>query len=154
METAIVRANCLKNSPVTPEKNAQGMNTADSTSATPITGPVTSSIARIAASRGARPCAIQRSTFSTTTMASSTTMPIASTSPKSESVLRLKPIAAMAANVPTIATGTATRGMSVARQLCRNTSTTTATIRIASRSVLITSKIESVMKGVVSYRIS
>ena len=41
-----------------------------------------------------------RSTFSTTTMASSTTMPMASTRPKSESVLMLKPSASMTAKVP------------------------------------------------------
>ena len=41
----------------------------------------------IAASRGARPAAMLRSTFSTTTMASSTTMPIASTSPNSDRLL-------------------------------------------------------------------
>ena len=57
---------------------------------------------------------------------------------------------AMAANVPTIATGTATRGISVARHFCRKRSTTRPTSRIASRSVFTTSKIESVMKGVVS----
>ena len=48
-----------------------------------MTGPVISSMARMVASRGSSPCAIQRSMFSTTTMASSTTMPIASTSPNS-----------------------------------------------------------------------
>ena len=41
-----------------------------------------------------------RSTFSTTTIASSTTMPIASTRPKSDSMLSEKPNAAIAANVP------------------------------------------------------
>ena len=62
----------------------------------------------------------------------------------------LKPIAAMAANVPTIATGTATNGISVARQFCRKRRTTSPTSTIASRSVFTTSPIESVMKGVVS----
>ena len=150
VDTAIVKANCRKKSPVTPPMNPQGTNTAESTAATPITGPVTSSIAFPAASRGESPSAIHRSTFSTTTIASSTTIPIASTSPKSESVLRLKPMAAMAAKVPTIATGTAMSGMSVARQFCRKSSTTRATSRIASRSVFTTSKIDSVMNGVVS----
>src|SRR5439155_3283514 len=40
-----------------------------------MTAPVTSSMARCAASRGPRPSAMWRSTFSTTTIASSTTMP-------------------------------------------------------------------------------
>jgi hypothetical protein len=47
----------------------------------------TSSIDRRAASSGLKPSARFRSTFSTTTMASSTTMPIASTSPNSDKLL-------------------------------------------------------------------
>ena len=43
------------------------------------------------ASRGDKPGAMLRSTFSTTTMASSTTMPMASTRPNSDSVLIEKP---------------------------------------------------------------
>ena len=50
-----------------------------------------------------------RSTFSTTTIASSTTMPMASTSPNRVSVLIEKPKSSMNANVPTIETGTATQ---------------------------------------------
>ena len=150
VDTAIVRANCRKNSPTIPEINAQGTNTAHSTRATPITGPVTSCMARNAASRGDSPCSIQRSTFSTTTIASSTTMPIASTSPNRERLLRLNPSPAINANVPTIATGTATSGMSVARQFCKKTSTTSATRMIASRSVFKTSAFDSSINGDVS----
>ena len=87
------------------------------------------------ASRGDIPWASQRSTFSTTTMASSTTMPIASTSPNSERLLSEKPSIAMTANVPTSETGTATIGMIVALQFCRNTSTTMNTRMKASISV-------------------
>ena len=56
----------------------------------------------------------------------------------------------MTANVPTMATGTAISGMSVARQICRNTSTTIATRMMASRRALKTSWIDSSMNGVVS----
>ena len=49
-----------------------------------------------------------------------------------------------------IATGTATSGMIADRQFCRNTSTTIATRITASRSVLNTSLIDSLMNGVVS----
>ena len=49
----------------------------------------------------------------------------------------------MAANVPMMATGTATSGISADRQFCRNTSTTMATRITASRSVLNTSTIDS-----------
>ena len=73
-----------------------------------------------------------RSTFSTTTIASSTTMPIASTRPNSERLLSEKPSAAMTAKVPISETGIATIGMIAVRQDCRNTIMTITTSRIAS----------------------
>lgn len=115
-----------------------------------MTGPVTSSIALRAASREDSPRSSQRSTFSTTTIASSTTMPIANTRPKRETLFRLKPIASITANVPTMATGTAIIGIRVARQLCRKTSTTMPTSTTASSSVRTTSRTDSRMNGVVS----
>ena len=63
-----------------PPRNATGMNTAHSTSTIATTAPDTSRIASIAASNGGMLSSrIRRSTFSSTTIASSTTMPIAST---------------------------------------------------------------------------
>ena len=62
----------------------------------------------------------------------------------------VKPKAAMAAKVPTIATGTAMSGIIVARQFCKNTSTTTPTSTTASRRVFTTSLTDSPMNGVVS----
>jgi len=150
VETEMVTANWRKNWPVMPDTNVQGTNTAHKTRATATTGPVTSSIALRAASRGVRPCSSQRSTFSTTTIASSTTIPMASTNPNSERLFSEKSRAAMTANVPMMATGTAISGINVARQFCRKSSTTKATRMIASRSVLKTSTIDSRMKGVVS----
>ena len=76
-----------------------------------------------------------RSTFSTTTMASSTTMPTASTSPNSDRLFSEKPNSAMKKNVPISDTGIATIGMMAARQVCRNRMTTSTTRRIASRIV-------------------
>ena len=61
---------------------------------------------------------------------------MASTRPNSDRLLRLKPSASITANVPTIATGTAISGMSVARHDCKNASTTIATKMMASRSAL------------------
>ena len=87
-------------------------------------GPETSSIASRVASIGDRPMWMCRSTFSTTTIASSTTMPIARTMPKSESVLSEKPSSSMTAKVPTSEIGTATSGMIDARQVWRKTITT------------------------------
>ena len=81
-------------------------------------------------------------------MASSTTMPIASTRPKSERLLRQKPNAGHGREGADERTGTAISGMSAARQFCRNTSTTRATRMTASKSVLDTSLIDSRMNGV------
>ena len=84
----IVTANWRYSSPVNPPRNAIGTNTAVSVSTIAITGPVTSCIALIAASRCDAPSSrMIRSMFSSTTIASSTTMPMASTMPNSVSVL-------------------------------------------------------------------
>ncbi len=61
-----------------------------------------------------------RSTASTTTIASSTTRPIASTRPNRDSVLMLNPNSGKNTNVPISDTGTASSGIRVARQPCRN----------------------------------
>src|ERR1043166_7446209 len=115
--------------------NATGTNTADSTSAMAMMGPLTSSIALWLASSGDKPSSMCRSTFSTTTIASSTTIPIASTSPNSDSVLIENPVASITAKVPTIEIGTAASGMIDARHVCRNNTTTITTINTASNSV-------------------
>ena len=60
----------------------------------------------------------------------------------------------MTANVPTSETGMASSGTSDARQLCRKTSTTSATSPIASNSVFTTSLMLSRTKVVVSYGIA
>ena len=135
---------------MTPVRKAIGTNTAHSTSAIAMIGPDTSFIAWCAAASGLRPSSMLRSTFSTTTIASSTTMPIASTSPNSVSVLIEKPSRYSAANVPTIDTGTAISGMIEARQVCRNRITTSTTSSTASSSVVTTALIESRTKMVVS----
>ena len=73
---------------------------------------------------------------STTTMASSTTMPIASTIANRVEKLIVKPSAAMAAKAPMMVTGTVVAGTKVARQSCRNTRITTSTSTAASIRVL------------------
>ncbi|MCY1302711.1 hypothetical protein D9M70_523880 [compost metagenome] len=83
-----------------------------------------------------------RSTFSTTTMASSTTMPMASTRPNSDSALMEKPKSCMTAKVPINDTGTAARGMIEARQVCRNRITTSTTRATASNRVYTTAVME------------
>src|SRR5580693_8912942 len=120
-----------------------GTNTAQSTSAIAMMGPDTSLIAWWAASHGVKPAWILRSTFSTTTMASSTTMPIASTMPNNVSVLIEYPNRYNHANVPTTETGTAMSGMMDARQVCRNRITTSTTSTTASINVCSTARIDS-----------
>ena len=89
--------------------------------------------------------------FSTTTMASSTTMPMASTRPNSDRLFSEKPKAAITAKVPTSETGMARIGIIAARQLCRKTITTSTTSTMASNRVFSTSVIEArdVFGGVV-----
>ena len=74
--------------PVDPPKKAIGRNTADSTRAIATSAPEISPIDFSVASRAGSPSSrIMRSTFSTTTMASSTSRPIASTMANSVRVL-------------------------------------------------------------------
>ena len=125
-----------------PPRNAVGKKTAINTNVIAITGPVTSSIARIVASRGLRPStSMWCAAFSTMTIASSTTMPIASTKPKSVSRFTVKPTAAIPAKAPMIVTGTVVAGTSVARQSWRKSRITISTRIPASMSVRYTSLI-------------
>ena len=129
---------------------AVGTNTAQSTRVMAMIAPVTSSIALRLASRGERPMAIHRSTFSTTTMASSTTTPMARTRPNSDRLLSENPSSTMQASVPISETGTAIIGTMVVRQFCRKTSTTMKTSTNASMRVWRTLAMDSSMNTVVS----
>ncbi len=101
--------------------NAIGTNTAASTRPMPTSAPVISRMDLRVASTGDSPSSrITRSTFSTTTMASSTSRPIASTRANIVSMLIEKPSAASTPIVPSSTTGTAMVGISVARKFCRN----------------------------------
>lgn len=92
-----------------------------------------------------------RSTFSTTTIASSTSSPIASTMANIVSMLTVKPKSASTAKVPRRTTGTAMVGISVARMLPRKSSMTRNTSTMAITSVLITSLMDTLMKTVESF---
>ena len=122
--------------PVSPGRNAAGRNTEINTSVMPTIGANSASIALIAASWPDMPCSILCAAPSTTTMASSTTMPIASTIANSVDRLMVKPSAAIAAKAPMMVTGTVVAGTSMARQSCRNTRITTSTRKPASIRVL------------------
>jgi hypothetical protein len=93
-----------------------------------------------AALNGATPSSMCRDTFSRTTIASSTTKPVAIVSAIRERLLRLKPHRYMMPKVAIRETGTATLGMSVARQLRRKMNTTSTTRQTATISVRSTSR--------------
>ena len=153
MTTAIatVNANCRYIDPAMPPRNATGTNTAHSTSTMATTAPETSRIASTAASNGAiLRSRIRRSTFSRTTIASSTTMPIASTMANMVSVLIEKPTSHRPAKVPINDIGTTMMGISVARTVCRNRNTTRMTSTAASKMVIVTSLIDDSTNRVVS----
>jgi hypothetical protein len=130
--------------------NAVGMNTAERMIAMAMTGPETSSIAFSDASRGDRPSSMWRSTHSTTTIASSTTSPIARISPNSERVLTENPKTGKRMNAPMSDTGTASIGISVARQPCRKMNTTRMTRSSACQSVVNISCMPAETASVVS----
>ena len=106
--TTSVMANCLYIWPLIPPRNATGRNTAQRESTIATSALATWPMARSAATRGGTfSSAMIRSTFSMTTIASSTTMPIASTRANSVSRLIWKPSIRSPKKVPMIATGTA-----------------------------------------------
>ena len=100
--------------PVAPLKMASGTNTEMSTAVMPITAPEIWPMAFLVACSGGRPSSLMmRSTFSTTTMASSTTMPMTSTMANMVSTLMDMPRYQMPANAPSSEMGTTMVGMSV-----------------------------------------
>ena len=101
---------------------AVGTKTANSTIVVATTGPETSDIAFFAASFAESfSSSISLTVFSTTTIESSTTIPIARTRPNRVRVLMEKPRTIMTANVPIRDTGIVIDGMRVVRQSWRNT---------------------------------
>ena len=137
--------------PVEPGKKAIGPNTAESTRPMPIRALVIWSMDLAVASRGESPSsAMIRSTFSTTTMASSTSSPMASTMANMVSMLMENPNSPSTAKVPRSTTGTAIVGISVARMLPMNSHITRNTSTTASNRVFTTSSMATRTKGVVS----
>ena len=102
----------------------------------PTIGPSSSRMASIEACGPVMPLSMLWAAPSTTMMASSTTMPIASTMANKVAKLTVKPSAHMAAKAPMMVTGTVVAGTSMARQSCRNTRMTMSTRMVASNSVL------------------
>ena len=138
--------------PVDPGKKAMGPNTAASTSPMPMSALVIWSMDLAVASLGESPSsAMTRSTFSTTTMASSTSSPMASTMANMVSMLMEKPNSAKDREGPQQHHRHGDGGnqggpdtFPIKRYMITKTS------RIASKRVLTTSSMATLVKGVVS----
>ena len=149
-EPASVKANSRNSVPVTPPRKPIGAYTAASVIVMETTGPTISRAPFSDACTGGRPSSRCRWMFSTTTMASSTTRPIASTIASSVSRLKLKPAASIRMQTPISDSGMVTTGMITDRSEARNRKITTTTIRTASVSVFSTSSIDDWMNLVES----
>ena len=111
---ARVIPNSRNRRPTSPSINDKGTNTATSTSVVAITANPISLEPSMAARRGFWPSSIRLNMFSSTTIASSTTRPIANTRPNKVNTLMVYPIADITVNVAITDTGTTTAGISVA----------------------------------------
>ncbi len=138
-DTAIASDSVIANSrnsrPISPVISRIGRNTAISERLIDTTVKPTSRAPSSAACMRGLPFSMWRMMFSSTTTASSTTKPVATISAISERLSIEKPSTYIAPKVPMIETGTAAVGISVARQLRRNTNTTITTSATATTSV-------------------
>ena len=142
---ATAMPNSLRSRPAVPRRNPNGVNTATSAMVVAITANPISFVPFVAASSGAS-CSSSwcRKAFSSTMMASSTTMPIAMVSASSVKLLIEKPRKYMIANVATIDAGIASPGMIVARTFRKNTKMINTTRMAAMSNVSRASLIECV----------
>ena len=129
-------ANSVNSRPVRPGAKASGAYTATSVMVIATMAKPTSREPLSAAWNGVMPSSIWRKMFSSITMASSTTRPIASTKANSVSVLMLNPASAISAKAPMSDTGIVNRGMIEARKVRKNTRMTSATRPTASAMVV------------------
>ena len=139
----IVRANSRNNWPTWPPMKISGTNTAIRLKEIDSTVKPTSPAPISAAWNGGTPSSTCRAIFSTTTMASSTTKPVATVSAINERLSSRNPARYMIASVPSSDTTTATAGIVVAFQLRRNRLTTSTTSSVATSSVTSTSLSEA-----------
>ena len=140
---ASVKANSRNRAPVNPPWMPTGAYTAASVMVIEMIGPTSSRAASMAARSGGFPCWMCRSTFSTMTIASSTTSPTERTIASSVSRLMVKPATSIRKTAPISDTGIATTGISTDRNDPRNRKMTKMTIRSVSVSVCSTSLIAS-----------
>ena len=130
-ETAIANAEVKPNDdmkrPTIPAMNPTGRNTASSDSVVAVTAIPISRVPSMAAWNGGIPfSSTKRKIFSSTTTASSITIPTISVSASIVIWFSVKPIAAISPKVATIEVGMAMAVMNVARKFQRKTKTTMA----------------------------
>ena len=130
IEAERTTANSRKRRPIMPGIMRIGMKTAMSEMLIERTVKPISAAPRRAASIGFKPFSMCLVMFSITTIASSTTNPVAIASAISDRLSRLYPQRYMTPNVAISETGTETLGMNVAHPLRRKTNTTRMTSRI------------------------
>ena len=147
---ASVNANSRKSAPVRPPWMPIGRYTAASVIVMAMIGPTSSRAALTAAGKGFSPSWMCRSTFSTMTIASSTTRPTERTIASSVSRLIVNPTISIRKTAPMSESGIATTGMSTERHEPRKRKITTMTIRSVSPRVVRTSRIASRMYSVES----
>ncbi len=123
---AAVQPNSRKNLPAMPGMNATGTNTAARVSEVAITALPISPAASRAASSSGLPIRRWRTMFSISTMASSTRMPTTTDSASKVIMFRVKPNMCITAKVGMIDSGSASAETQVARQLRRNSHTTSS----------------------------
>ena len=90
-DIASTKPNSRNSPPVCPGRKDSGMKTAASVAVVAMTAKNTSRVPSTAAARGPMPSLRRRTMFSSTTIASSTTRPVASTSASSVRMLMEKP---------------------------------------------------------------
>ena len=122
-----VMANSRNSRPTWPSMNSSGMNTATSDRLIDSTVKPTSRAPCSAACMRSMPASMWRMVFSSTTIASSTTKPVATVSAIRLRLLRLKPRKYITPKVPSSDTTVATAGITVARALRRKRPTTSTT---------------------------
>ena len=140
-DDATTRPNSRNKRPVIPCRKITGKNTTASVTVVEMIANVISDDPFSPASRGSSPCSMRLKMFSIITIASSTTNPVARTTPKSVRRLMEKPKSHRKKNADTSDTGIATTGMIVARHERRNMKMISTTNPKAISSVSRTSSI-------------
>ena len=145
-----VTANSRNKRPTCPPINSSGINTATKDKLIDKTVNPTSRAPSRAALKRSIPASMWRLVFSSTTIASSTTKPVATVNAIRLRLFRLKPSKYITPNVPSNDTTVATAGINVARALRKNALTTSTTSAIEMSSVISTSRSDARMELVLS----